>query len=438
MANLLDLCKFLVDDHVGIIKHLQEDKPEAGAPDFVYYMAQTCSTKALNPEHDQGSVWASGASTDRAMAKAKAVGEAIERYCAAIYRIDELPLASFDSAPFPCVRPQEFALFSTKQHSQIGFPYRPFGTQLQVRWVPASDLYTKETTYVPAAQVFLPYLCKKERGEQPFTPQISTGLACHTDSTLAAVSGICEVIERDAFAITWQAQLSRAKIRLDTLSPRNIDLLARLRRPEATVILLHLAMDHEIPVILSAMRSTVADAPALIVAAAAHLDPEVAVQKSLDELAQLASFSQRVKSMRPTFSPGTRWERVDDPTSHASVYFEHTNAYLADFLFASKTQIDFSEIKNVSTQNPASDLRLLVDTIHASKHRVLIADVTTEDVRSFGIVVLRALIPGFHPLFMGHRFRALGGARLWEVPQKLGLRATSRRRIDNPFPHPFL
>ena len=111
MANLLDLCKFLVDDHVGIIKHLQEDKPEAGAPDFVYYMAQTCSTKALNPEHDQGSVWASGASTDRAMAKAKAVGEAIERYCAAIYRIEELPLASFDSAPFPCVRPQEFALF---------------------------------------------------------------------------------------------------------------------------------------------------------------------------------------------------------------------------------------------------------------------------------------------------------------------------------------
>jgi ribosomal protein S12 methylthiotransferase accessory factor len=426
-----------VDDHVGIVQNVQENRREAGAPDFVYYVAQTCNTKALNPTHDQGCIWGSGVSTDRSIAKAKAVGEAIERYCAANYLTEEFPLASSESAPFPCVQPEEFALFSTKQHSQPGFPYVPFGRQSNVRWVPAFDLHTKETRYVPAAMVFLPYVCKKDGGEQAFTPQISTGLACHTNATLAAFSGICEVIERDAFAITWQARLVRPKIRLETLSPRNADLLARLRRPGATVILLYLGMDHEIPVILSAMTSTVPDAPALVVAAAAHLDPEQAVQKSLEELAQLASFAQTVKSTRPRFSPGARWERVVDPTSHAAVYFDHANTHLADFLFTSRAQIDFGEIKNISTQNPTSDLRLLVEKVHAVKHRVLVADVTTEDVRSLGLVVLRALIPGFHPLYMGHRFRALGGTRLWEVPQKLGYSAISRVRSDNPFPHPF-
>ena len=201
--------------------------------------------------------------------------------------------------------------------------------------------------------------------------------------------------------------------------------------------LLYLHMDHDIPVILSAMTSTVRDAPALVVAAASHLDPERAVQKSLEELAQSASFAQTVKSSRPRFNPGKRWEHVVDPTSHASVYFDHASAPMADFLFSSTEQIAFSAIKNVATHNPTTDLHLLVERVHKIKHRVIVADVTTDDVRDLGLVVLRSLIPGFHPLFMGHRSRALGGRRLWEVPRKLGLAKSRYGRIDNPFPHPF-
>jgi len=67
----------------------------------------------------------------------------------------------------------------------------------------------------------------------------------------------------------------------------------------------------------------------------------------------------------------------------------------------------------------------------------LLADVTTEDMRDLGLLVVRAVIPGFHPLFMGHQFRALGGTRLWEIPQKFGYPGISREHGDNPLPHPF-
>jgi ribosomal protein S12 methylthiotransferase accessory factor len=68
---------------------------------------------------------------------------------------------------------------------------------------------------------------------------------------------------------------------------------------------------------------------------------------------------------------------------------------------------------------------------------VLLADVTTPDVRDLGLSVVRAVVPGSHPLFMGHALRARGGRRLWEVPQRLGHRGISPATGDNPAPHPY-
>jgi ribosomal protein S12 methylthiotransferase accessory factor len=367
----------------------------------------------------------------------KAIGEAIERYCSANYWREGYPIIDYKSASFPCIKPEDFTLYTAKQYGQPGFPFVPFDGKTRVRWVPALNLHTEETASVPAAMVFLGYTPDKQVGEQNIAPQISTGLSCHTNPKSAALAAICEVIERDAVAITWQARLSRPTIRLTTLSPRNQDLVERLKRPGTSISLLLLAMDHPVPVIFAIMTSQLPEAPAMLVAAAAHLDPEQAVQKSLEELAQIWSFAQRIKVARPKFLPDKGWANVMDPTSHAAVYFDHANVHLAEFLFASNDQIAFGDIKNLSTQNPSRDLRLVVEKIHDMKWTILVADVTSDDIRDLGLFVLRAVIPGFHPLFMGHRFRALGGTRLWEIPQRLGYPGITPERGDNPFPHPF-
>ena len=437
MAHLLDMMASLVDDRVGVVAQVEEVRKEAGAPDFVCFSAQTGNMRVVNPAQRHGVFWATGVAADRERAMAKAIGEAVERYCAANYCEEDLPGVDYEHACFPCVRPEEFTLYSAEQYWQPGFPYVPFAKKTPIRWVPALDLRTGETKYVPAARVFLGYTCDKNLGEQAIAPQISTGLACHTHPSLAAVSAVCEVIERDAVAITWQAKLTRPRIRLSTLSPQNRDLVERLKRPEASVKLLYLAMDHGVPVIFSVMTGTVPEAPALVVGAAAHLDPEQAVRRSLEELAQIWSFALRVKSTRPAFSPGAHWEQVVDSETHAAVYYDGAHARLAEFLYSSSEEMAFGEIKNLSTDNPSRDLRFLVEKIHGVNHRVLLADVTTEDMRGLGLFVVRAVIPGFHPLFMGHTYRALGGTRLWEIPQKLGYSGITRKQGDNPFPHPF-
>lgn len=435
--DILDLAEILVDQHVGIIRRVQEIRKEAGAPDFVYFLAETCNISAVNSRIQQGPMFAAGVSMDRRRALSKAIGESIERYCAAIYSDDNLPIASYESAPFPCVPPEDFTLFSTDQYAQPDFPFSPYNKKSNIRWFPSKDLCTGTRKYVPAAKVFLPYVCYKEVGEHLITPQISTGLACHTNHSLAALTAICEVIEREAIAITWQAHWGRTHIRLNSLSPQNIELIKRLNRTGATISLLHLAMDHGVPVILSVMTNSCSSSPAFLMGAAAHPCPDRAIQKSLEELAQIWQLSQQTMYRRGKFSNNGNWNDIVTSESHAAIYYDHKNAKVANFLFAQNEQIDFDQIKSLSTGDPEKDLRTVVECVQSVNATVYLADVTSEDVSALGIFVVRAVIPSFHPLFMGHNFRPLGGKRLWEVPQKLGYPGINPKKGDNPYPHPF-
>jgi ribosomal protein S12 methylthiotransferase accessory factor len=434
--HLSEIVEYLIDPSVGILHDVEETSRQAGDPDFFYFSAGVCNTGALSGRPFFKEAIGGGASTQRDIALAKAIGEAVERYCPAFYDIEDCPLASLESATFPCVTPEEFALYSPAQFEEPGFPYAPFGAS-PVRWTPMNDLTTGEVCYVPASMVFVPYIHDAEMGEKPIAPQISTGLATHMIPAQAAVSAICEIIERDAFTITWQAMLARPQVRTETLSQHNQDLVERFDRPGSSVTLLDLTMDHGVPAILAVLRNEAAEAPALMFAAAAHLDPEEAARKSLEELALAWWFARGIRAELSAFVPDPDWGNVVSLKHHANVYYHHGNTGLADFLFQSHRRIAFDQLPNLSSGDPERDLESLVKRIAALGHRILLADVTTDDVRQLGLCVVRAVIPGFHPLFMGHRFRALGGRRLWEVPQRLGYKGITPETGDNPAPHPF-
>ena len=114
LINLSDVVDYLVDDCVGIVRYALELKAEAGSPNFFHFYARACDTAALS--HQQNSADGGGASTNRDSAMSKAIGEAVERYCSAIFRREDFPLCSFQDANFPCVSPKMFALYSPIQY----------------------------------------------------------------------------------------------------------------------------------------------------------------------------------------------------------------------------------------------------------------------------------------------------------------------------------
>jgi ribosomal protein S12 methylthiotransferase accessory factor len=435
LRRLFDALDYIIDERVGIIQFVLETPREPGSPDFFHYFAQTCDTRSFSEQTNFGKT--GGASTERGVALAKAVGEGIERYCSAIYTLAELPLCAYADAPFRCVHPAEFALLSPEQYQRADVIFVPFEERTPVRWAPAVDVLRGEIWHVPAAMVYVPYIYHRGQGDSPIAQSISTGLACHCSYAEAAVSAICEVIERDAFTITWQAMLGHPQIRRESLSARNQDLVARFERAGYVVTLFDMTLDVGVPTILAVACSDLADAPPLVPAGSASLDPEEAVRKSLEELEHTREYCHKIMVHMPRLLDDPHYENVEDQTGHLNFWCNRAHAPLADFLFSSPMRRDFDEIANLSTGNSESDLQALLKKVADVNHLALLCDLTTPDVRDVGLTVVRAVIPGFHPLVVGHGIRSLGGTRLWTVPQKLGHPGITREQGDNRVPHPY-
>jgi ribosomal protein S12 methylthiotransferase accessory factor len=435
LRRLLDALDYLVDERTGIIQFVIDTPRQAGSPDFFHYFAQACDTRPFAGRANFGKT--GGASADRAVALAKAVGEGVERYCAAIYALEELPLHSFADAPFKCVHPSQFALLSPEQYRLPGILFVPFEEDTPVRWTPALDPLRDEIRHVPAAMVYVPYIYHRGQGDSPIAQSISTGLACHCSYAEAAMSAICEVIERDAFTITWQAMMAHPQIDHETLSPANQHLVGRFERAGYSVTLLDMTMDTGVPTILAVSRSDLEDAPPLVPAGSASLSPEEAVRKSLEELEHTREYSHKIMVHMPPLPDDPNYDNVEEQIDHLNFWCSRRHGELASFLFASGTRRDFEEIEDLSTGTPETDLHILLTKIAAIEHSVLLCDVTTPDIREVGLTVIRAVIPGFHPLVVGHRIRSLGGTRLWTVPKKLGHPGITSAIGDNPAPHPY-
>ena len=425
--KLFQVVDSLVDERIGILRYVKEARSQAGAPAFFHFYSRACDTGAFSLQHNFAET--GGASAHRPVAMAKAIGEAVERYCAAIYSKEEFFFETYESAPFRCVAPEEFALYSPAQYEQPDFPYVPFSKTTPIRWTEASDARSGEIWHVPASMVYLPYFYNIEGGEPPVSQSISTGLACHCSESEAAVSALCEVVERDAFTITWQAKLAAPPIRLSSLSEQNRDLVKRFECTGSTIRIMNITLDHGIPTILSILMHPLYEAPAFVFAASAHLNPEIAVRKSLEELAHTRRLAVELKHEK---NPPTMKQNV-----HVKLYTDHANRSAVDFLLASQSCTEFQELRDLSSGNPDQDLAMLSRQISNAGHRPLLSNVTTQDIRDLGLFVMRAVIPGFHPLFMGHHIRALGGWRLWNVPRKLGYKGITKETGDNPAPHPF-
>ncbi len=435
LRRLFDAWEYIVDDRVGIIQFVAEVPREPGSPDFFHFFAQACNTAAFCGQTNFGNT--GGASTHRGVAMAKAAGEAIERYCAAIYDVEDLPFHSYTNVPFRCVPPSDFALLSAGQYRTAEVSLVPFEEDTPVCWARAVDPLQGEVWHLPAAMVYIPYQYDLRRGENPIAQPISTGLACHCSYWEAAASAICEVIERDAFTITWQAMLTPPQIRLASLSAANRDRVSRFERAGYEVTLFNITMDTGVPTVLAVSRSRVPDAPPLVPAGAASLDPEQAVCKSLEELEHTRRYSQQILLDLPRLPEDPTYRNVRNQTAHLNFWCNRENAALADFLFASPLRIDFQEIADLSTGDTGLDLQALLKRVAHTGHRALLCEVTTPDVAEVGLSVVRAIIPGFHPLVVGHSIRSLGGKRLWTVPQRLGYKGTTPEEGDNPVPHPY-
>ena len=433
LHNLITAFEILLEPEIGIIQYVQENPFRTGDPRLYRYGAKACNTAAFTATAN--SVVGAGAATTRPMAMAKAVGEAVERYCSAIYDPDSFPLTSYQKAPFRCVPPQTFATYTAAQCAEPLHHYQPFTATTPQHWCPVQAVSTGATWHVPAVYVYVPYYY--QAGETPIVQAISTGLACHSSQAEALLSGLCEVVERDAFMLTWQAQVSPPHINPDSLNAENQALLQEFLSVGRTVYLLNITQDNGIPTILGIQTTENPHLPALSAAGATAPSPQAAVQKCLEELALTAAYMRNTLHALTAEQRASDYRQELDKDAHMRYWCQHRHLSHIKFLYASQQQMDLQALPDLTQATPAVEVAELVRRVEATGYQVLAVDLTTADIQQCGLYVVRVIVPGYHPLTFGYQHRVLGGQRLWTIPQQLGYSGITPDGGDNPYLHPY-
>lgn len=413
----------IVDRHAGIIRTLGATRESSVVPreSLINGTAVVANYTDGTYRHSHDALIGSGKGLTEIDAMIGAAGEAIERYSAARYRKSDLHLAAVSGMREDFVDPRRLCLYSDEQYAQPGFPFTRFDPDHPIHWTKGWWLDGRTPVWVPALPTYFNF---ETHQHEQFCQVSSNGLAAGADEEDAALRALFELIERDAFMLTWLCQLPSRRIVIDdSVDPRLREMLRELRERGAEVELYLLdGTDIDIPTVLSIGYGDGVKWPAAGAALACHLDARVAMRKSILEQAHVGQYLMSQLGRVPI--PKTA-EEVTNLEEHASYYFTPERMAAFDFLRGSPrppiAAADLPPCENVSLA--ACALRL-----EKAGVRVAFVDVTSPDLAGTPFRVARAIGTDVQPIHFGERFRRLGNPRLDK------LRAG---RPLNPDPHPL-
>jgi len=437
LGEALSRLERLVSRWTGVVREVHEvlaAPDDARLPRLAAVLADPAPLLGFRPAHLEES--SGGSAASRAQARAAAIGEAAERY-AASFVPDGLVAATARELGHVAAEPESFALFAPEQHAEPAFPFVPFTASTRVRWTRGFALPDGAPAWLPAQLVYLRW-----RGappdEAPIGYATSSGLACGATREESLLAGLLEVVERDAFALTWANRLSLPLLDWSG-EPELLEWEERYLAPAAAD---HAVADLScflgLPVALGVVGGRGGGEPAHAVGAGSGVTASEAWRKALAEAYSVRSWARGLVAAEP----GRRFSRRRlEVTSFADhVHFhalpEHRGA--ASFLTASQERRRLAEIPPVHGASVLDRIRAVCSRLAAAGCHAFAVDVTTPDVRAAGLTVTKTIVPELCPLDVRHDARFLGGRRLRDLPHRLGLLEQPLRWDElNPDPHPF-
>jgi ribosomal protein S12 methylthiotransferase accessory factor len=441
-TETLKKAKRLVDPMTGIIKTVYHVRVHPDDPQLFYYSAHLANTSRY--ARLECHRWASGVALASDRALASVIGEAVERYSPVMHyecEKENLIEDSFSEIRDEALDPRVFPLCSEREYAQNegnDWTLVRFSEEATMKWVWGYMLGKETAILVPACFVYLPYLF--ERREEFIWLPASTGLACGNSLEEAMFRGILEVVERDAFAIMWLNRLPMPSV--DIFSSQNADLQeirTRIETTNSAVYVNNITTDIGIPAFCAWIIDRSGRGPAIGVGASAHLNPEVAIRKALEEaihdrmwLRGLTKYASGDATYATDSRDVTRFE------DHALLYSRFDMLPHLDFILNPPSKVKVSDIEDLSSGDLIFDIERLLSRVVERVGDVVVVDITSPDIAEVGFNVARVLIPGMQPLSEDHRFRFLGGTRVYEMPRLLGYSQNdSMEEKLNPYPHPF-
>ncbi|MBV9162957.1 MAG: TOMM precursor leader peptide-binding protein [Pseudonocardiales bacterium] len=387
-------------------------------------------------------------------ARLSALTEALERYAGRAPRGRRTTVrARYVDVTDRAVDPTTFGLFPDERHDLPEFPYRRYHPERELPWVWGYSFAREEPVLVPENLAY--YARGSHAGAEDFIYEISNGCALGGCLAEAIIHGLLEVTERDAFLMTWYAQLPAPRVDLDSATDRAIPLLAERARQTLgyDILAFDITLEHGIPsfwvlAVDAQPGPSRLRAPRLraLCAANAHPNPEHALLGALCELTSLLDGLLARYSEQDTTAAARLLADPDEVRTmdHHSLLYSHPEAFdRFSFLPLGGPARPLADLAHQwrwpAHSDLAEDLCELVRRYLNTGLDVIVVNQTTPEHQAGGLSCVKVLIPGALPMTFGHRFRRTEGIpRLLSVPRLLGYHVRDLRPDQiNSHPHPF-
>lgn len=377
-----------LDERVGVVQEIGE----VDSYPIPYYMAKTADTGGFSD--GRAADRAAGVALDWNEALMKAFGEAYERYAAGVYRtanFREAPLEALETA----VPPSSFVGVADSSESS------------PLQWIQGENLATGQTVSLPASLVVYPPPGDRLR------PASTTGLGFGNGAVQAMLSGLYEVVERDAAMLAWYSTFEPLELTVE--SDRFETLTRRLDAEGLDVTALLLTQDVDVPVVACAVHRD-GEWPRFALGSSARLDPIRAAESALTEATQNWLELGRMGPEGASDAGGAIGASAEFPAEVRS-FVDQASAVPATDVGPAEPPTGEAELKEVVERVVKGGL-----TPYATR-------LSTRDVAELGFEAVRVLAPVAQPLFLDEPYF---GERLETVPKQLGFEP----RPDRSF-HPF-
>ena len=409
LDDSLARAELAVDDRVGLVAQVGE-RESFPVP---YYLAQLTDTAGFSDASAPDLT--AGVDADWNPAFMKALGEGLERYCGAVYRRRQFTVAPEETRARP-VSPRRFV--------RPDSDYRPPDPEEPIPWVDGVELdadavagsdedatSTRPTgVSVPAEFAHFPPPAERHK------PSITTGLGLGNSGVEALLSGLSEVVERDATMLAWYSDFE--PLALDVDDPGFETLVGRARAEDLSVTPLLVTQDVDVPVVACAVHRDpeTSDWPYFAVGSGADLDPAAAARSACAEALQNWTELRAMGLEQASEESGAIGHYADFPGP------------ARDFVDADAT-VPAAGVGPDPVPEGRAALAGVVERLTDAGLDAYAVRLTTREVAALGFEAVRVVVPEAQPLFTGEAFF---GDRASEVPRQLGFEP----RPDRPF-HPY-
>jgi ribosomal protein S12 methylthiotransferase accessory factor len=363
-----------------------------------------------------------GAGLSAGEATNKAVSEALELHAAGICCEDEVLSSSASALTGDFLDPRAVSLYDQAQYRNPSFRFDRFYSRSRIAWTRGQWLDTGADVWLP---VFLTHFGARAALNQSFAQVTTSGLATGTSLFDASMHAICELVERDAFMITWLAQLPSGRLIPDSLDEATRRTIGQFEASGLEIRTYLLKAGIDIPVVLSVVHGDGKNWPGATVGLGAHADPVTATRSAILEQALMGP-ALRQQMLEHRLRIPRRASQVETPLDHALFYVPRGRARAFDFL-------DSGKIAPVMLSELARPKRITLDLYKTrladASVRVAIKNLTPPAVATGNnLCVVRAVGTNLQSLHFGFGLTRSATKRL---------KTAIRRKELNSSPHPL-